>query len=218
MATNYRKTAVGWIFIGFMLLGIGVAIQSIWSIAATTDYSSALNINHDGEKFVISGTAWVSGKPAPNGIANIKIERVEPRFVASAISDIQNGNFSFDPSKISSALKFKDTVTVKSTITAFTNDGEKTVIKNQAVWSGADTNLPDIIYWSVGLLIFSLLFAFIHTGPIGKYKNRFSACFAYLIITVVSFPPKTGPLFWHGKGICDGSETTFGRGHTEAAA
>ncbi len=34
----------------------------------------------------------------------------------------------------------------------------------------------------------------------------------------VSFPPKTGPLFWHGKGICDGSETTFGRGHTEAAA
>ncbi len=34
----------------------------------------------------------------------------------------------------------------------------------------------------------------------------------------LSFPPKTGPLFWHGKGICDGSETTFGRGHTEAAA
>ena len=34
----------------------------------------------------------------------------------------------------------------------------------------------------------------------------------------VSFPPKTGPLFWHGKGICDGSETAFGRGHTEASA
>ena len=34
----------------------------------------------------------------------------------------------------------------------------------------------------------------------------------------LSFPPKTGPLFWHGKGICDGSETAFGRGHTEASA
>ena len=34
----------------------------------------------------------------------------------------------------------------------------------------------------------------------------------------LSFPPKTGPLFLETEGGCDGSETTFGRGHTEAAA
>jgi hypothetical protein len=34
----------------------------------------------------------------------------------------------------------------------------------------------------------------------------------------MSFPPKTGPLFLETEGGCDGSETTFGRRHTEAAA
>ena len=31
---------------------------------------------------------------------------------------------------------------------------------------------------------------------------------------VVSFPPKTGPLFLETEGGCDGSETSFRRGHT----
>jgi len=35
---------------------------------------------------------------------------------------------------------------------------------------------------------------------------------------LLSFPPKTGPLFLETEGGCDGSETTFGRRHTEAAA
>ena len=30
----------------------------------------------------------------------------------------------------------------------------------------------------------------------------------------VSFPPKTGPLFLETEGGCDGSETSFRRGHT----
>jgi len=34
----------------------------------------------------------------------------------------------------------------------------------------------------------------------------------------LSFPPKTGPLFLETEGGCDGSETTFGRGYTEASA
>ena len=34
----------------------------------------------------------------------------------------------------------------------------------------------------------------------------------------MSFPPKTGPLFWYRKGNEDGSKTAFGRGHTEASA
>ena len=34
----------------------------------------------------------------------------------------------------------------------------------------------------------------------------------------LSFPPKTGPLFLDTEGGCDGSETTFGRGYTEASA
>jgi len=33
----------------------------------------------------------------------------------------------------------------------------------------------------------------------------------------LSFPPKTGPLFLETEGGCDGSETTFGRGYTEAS-
>ena len=34
----------------------------------------------------------------------------------------------------------------------------------------------------------------------------------------VSFPPKTGPLFLETEGGCDGSETSFRRGRTEAPA
>ena len=35
---------------------------------------------------------------------------------------------------------------------------------------------------------------------------------------LVSFPPKTGPLFLETEGGCDGSETSFRRGRTEAPA
>ena len=35
---------------------------------------------------------------------------------------------------------------------------------------------------------------------------------------VMSFPPKTGPLFLETEGGCDGSETSFRRGRTEAPA
>ena len=34
----------------------------------------------------------------------------------------------------------------------------------------------------------------------------------------LSFPPKTGPLFLETEGGCDGSETSFRRGRTEAPA
>ena len=53
-------------------------------------------------------------------------------------------------------------------------------------------------------------------GAVG-FSTLFAMSFANRDVDV-SFPPKTGPLFWYRKGIGYGSETTFGRGHTEAAA
>ena len=34
------------------------------------------------------------------------------------------------------------------------------------------------------------------------------------LVVTLSFPPKTGPLFLETEGGCDGSETSFRRGHT----
>ena len=42
--------------------------------------------------------------------------------------------------------------------------------------------------------------------------------FLAAVLTRLSFPPKTGPLFLETEGGCDGSETSFRRGRTEAPA
>jgi O-antigen/teichoic acid export membrane protein len=54
---------------------------------------------------------------------------------------------------------------------------------------------------------------------VNQNKSFFERGIPYVRLgLIVSFPPKTGPLFLETEGGCDGSETSFRRGRTESPA